>query len=80
METWFKKLSANGGNFARIWLSNPFFDVEHARSGQFDRERAKRIDALLALARKYGIRLNSAQSTFVTWARERRNGRASRCT
>ncbi len=64
METWFKKLSANGGNFARIWLSNPFFDVEYARSGQFDPERAKRIDALLALARKYGIRLKLCTEHF----------------
>jgi len=64
METWFQKLSANGGNFVRIWLSNPFFDVEHGRSGEFDPERAKRIDALLALARKYGIRLKLCTEHF----------------
>ena len=58
------ELSAGGGNFVRIWLSNPFFDVEHGRSGEFDPERAKRIDALLALARKYGIRLKLCTEHF----------------
>jgi hypothetical protein len=64
MEEWFRKLSANGGNFVRIWLSNPFFDIEHERSGVFDEERAQRIDALLALARKYGIRLKLCTEHF----------------
>ena len=36
-------LSAGGGNYVRIWLSNPFFDVEHARSGEFDPERGARV-------------------------------------
>lgn len=64
MEAWLAKLSAEGGNFVRIWLSNPFFDVEHAKSGSFDEERAKRIDALLALAKKYGIRLKLCTEHF----------------
>jgi hypothetical protein len=64
METWFKKLSANGGNYTRIWLSHGYFDVESGPSGQFDAERAKRIDDLLALARKYGIRLKLCTEHF----------------
>ncbi len=64
METWLRKLSANGGNYARIWLSNPFFDVEHGESGRYDPERAKRIDDLLALAHKYGIRLKLCTEHF----------------
>lgn len=64
LEKWFAKLSAEGGNYARIWLSNPFFDVEHTRSGEFDEERAQRIDALFALAKKYGIRLKLCTEHF----------------
>jgi hypothetical protein len=64
MEAWMRKLAANGGNYARIWLSSPFFDVEHGQSGHFDPERAKRIDALLALARKYGVRLKFCTEHF----------------
>ena len=64
METWFSKLSQNGGNYTRIWLSAGFWDVEHARSGEYDEAQAKRIDALLALARKHGIRLKLCLEHF----------------
>ena len=56
-ERWLRLLSENGGNYARVWLSSKTFDVEHARSGEYDTERGERIDHLLVLARRYGIRL-----------------------
>ncbi|MGB2820438.1 MAG: hypothetical protein WBF17_05620 [Phycisphaerae bacterium] len=64
MKRWLGKLAANRGNYCRIWLSSPFFDVEHARSGEYDADRAKRIDELLALARKHGIRLKLCLEHF----------------
>ena len=64
MEDWMWKLSANGGNYIRLWLSNPFFDVEHAKSGVYDEDKAKRIDAVLALARKYNIRVKMTLEHF----------------
>ena len=64
MEDWMSKLSANGGNYIRLWLSNPFFDVEHARSGAYDEEKAQRIDAVLALARKHHIRVKMTIEHF----------------
>ncbi|MCX5644977.1 MAG: cellulase family glycosylhydrolase [Phycisphaerae bacterium] len=64
MEDWMRKLSANGGNYIRLWLSNPFFDVEHDKSGVYDEEKAKRIDAVLALARKYNIRVKMTLEHF----------------
>ncbi len=64
METWFQKLSTNGGNFVRIWISNGFFDVEHARSGVYDEAQARRIEATLALANKYGIRVKLCLEHF----------------
>jgi len=64
METWMRKLSENGGNFIRIWLSNDFFDVEHARSGVYDEGKAERIRAVLALARKYDIRVKMTLEHF----------------
>lgn len=64
MEDWMSKLSANGGNYIRLWLSNPFFDVEHAQSGVYDEEKAKRIDAVLTLARKYNIRVKMTLEHF----------------
>jgi hypothetical protein len=64
MEDWMRRLSANGGNYIRLWLSNPFFDVEHAKSGVYDEAKAKRIDAVLALARKYNIRVKMTLEHF----------------
>jgi hypothetical protein len=57
MEQWMKELSRHGGNFLRVWLSSPFWDIEHERCGMYDPDRGERIDALLKMARKYGIRL-----------------------
>lgn len=56
MEDWLSHLSANGGNFTRVWLSSEFWDVEHVRSGEYDEEKAIRIDKLLELCRRYHIR------------------------
>ncbi|MGA2497511.1 MAG: hypothetical protein ABSH20_07205 [Tepidisphaeraceae bacterium] len=56
METWLDKLAANHGNFIRIWLSAPAWDVESVKSGQYDPDRAKTISTILAAARKHGIR------------------------
>lgn len=64
MERWLDRLAENRGNFIRIWLGNQYFDVEHQRSGEYDAERAKRIDQLLAAARKRGIRLKLCIESF----------------
>jgi hypothetical protein len=64
MEGWLTSLSNHGGNFARVWLSSPFWDVEHEASGRYDPEKAKRIDALLKMARRHGIRLKLTLEHF----------------
>jgi hypothetical protein len=64
MDEWFGKLAAQGGNYVRIWLGSQYYDVEHARSGEYDEERAKRIDQLLASARKHGIRVKLCIDSF----------------
>ncbi|MCG3147119.1 MAG: hypothetical protein PCFJNLEI_00556 [Verrucomicrobiae bacterium] len=57
MADWCAKLAAQGGNFARIRLDSAFFEIEHAKSGEYDAEKAKRTDEMLALARKHGLRV-----------------------
>jgi hypothetical protein len=64
MEEWIASLSKNGGNYIRVWLSSPFWDVEHEKSGVYDAERAKRTDRLLELCRKYGIRVKLTMEHF----------------
>src|SRR5690349_6906479 len=66
MEEWLASLSANGGNYIRVWLSNDFWDVEHERSGVYDEEKARRIDRMLDLCRKYGIRVKLTMEHFRT--------------
>ena len=57
MDEWFGKLQAQGGTYARIWLGNGFFDVEHEKSGVYDEAKARHIDEMLASARRHGIRV-----------------------
>jgi hypothetical protein len=64
MEQWIKSLSENNGNYIRIWLSNNFFDIEHEKSGQYDAEKAKRIDAVLDMARRHNIRVKMTIEHF----------------
>jgi len=64
MEQWIKSLSENGGNYIRIWLSHNFFDIEHEKSGQYDEQKAKRIDAVLQMARRHNIRVKMTIEHF----------------
>jgi hypothetical protein len=64
MDAWLSSLASNGGNYIRVWLSNPFWDVEHSRSGEYDAVRARRIDRLLELCRRYNIRVKMTMEHF----------------
>ena len=64
LEGWLDSLAANGGNYIRVWLSNPFWSVEHEKFGVYDEERARRIDRLLALCRVRGIRVKMTIEHF----------------
>lgn len=66
MEEWLATLAANGGNYIRVWLSNPFWDVEHEKSGVYDAEKAGRIDRLLEVCRRHGIRVKLTLEHFRT--------------
>ncbi len=64
MDEWMEKLAANDGNYIRVWLSSPFWDVEHEHSGGYDEEKARRIDAMLEMARRHGIRVKLTLEHF----------------
>ena len=66
MEEWLATLAANGGNYIRVWLSSPFWDVEHEKSGVYDAEKARRIDRLLEVCRRHGIRVKFTLEHFRT--------------
>jgi hypothetical protein len=77
-ETWLQKLSSNGGNYIRVWLSNPFWDVEHEKCGVYDPEKAKYIDRMLDLCRKYNVRVKMTMEHFRTVGEPRPQGWADK--
>jgi len=63
----FRALSENGGNFARIWLSNPFYELDpDAPRADIDL-KLKRIERLLALGAKYRLKLKLCLAHFRTF-------------
>lgn len=64
MEFYFQQLSMNGGNYARIWLSAPFWEIETVKAGEYDTSKINRLDKLLALAKIYNIRLKICLENF----------------
>ena len=67
MAEWLSALGANGGNFVRVWIGSPFWDVEHAASGEYDPVRAERIDWLFEQCRKNRIRAKLTIDHFRTF-------------
>ena len=63
-DDWLTKLSANGGDYIRVWLSNPFWDVEHETSGVYDENKARLIDRMIELCREHGIRVKMTMEHF----------------
>ncbi len=63
-DAWLRELSKNRGNYIRVWLSNPFGDVAPETRGVYDEARAKRIDRMLALCRRYRIRVKMTMEHF----------------
>ena len=62
----FQKLAAAGGNFARVWLGVPFFNIEPVQEGVFDDRRCQRLRKLADLASEFGIQLKLTLEHFRT--------------
>jgi hypothetical protein len=61
---WFRQLSAAGGNFARLWVSVRYFNPQGEVAGLLDPAVFSHLDAVVALARQYGIRLKLCLENF----------------
>jgi hypothetical protein len=44
-------MADHGVNYCRIWLDRPPWNIEHARSGHYDAEKAQTLDRFLAVCR-----------------------------
>lgn len=56
-ESWLEALASQGGNYVRFWMSNPFWDFEHEKSGVYDESRTRLIEQALVMCRRRGIRV-----------------------
>jgi len=61
---WLRQLSESGGNFARLWVSAPYFNAQGEVAGQLDPAVFARLDAVMELARQHGIRLKLCLENF----------------
>ncbi len=75
IDLWMKNLSENGGNYVRVWLSQSFWDIEHEQAGEYDLEKARRIDKFVEMARKHGLRIKMTFEHFRSVTVEENNQR-----
>lgn len=64
IEEHMKGIGENGGNYVRIWVSHPFYEIEDSRAGAYNPEKLARIDRFMGLAKKYGIRVKICLEHF----------------
>ena len=62
--TWMRKFAANGGNFMRVWLGCPFFEIMPEQPGVFDGAAEETLKRLVALAEDLGIRIKFTLEVF----------------
>lgn len=63
IEKQLKALAENNGNFIRLWVSADFYQFETAPN-TFDPKKLARLDRLMRLAQKYGIRVKLCLEHF----------------
>ena len=71
-ERWFRRCAENGVNFARIWLGHDYFCPDTEEAGVLDQIKLAKIEALVALAGKYEIRLKLTLEQFRYFDYERK--------
>jgi hypothetical protein len=69
---WMKNLSANGGNYIRVWLSNSFWDIEE-EAGVYNEKKAARIDRFIEMARNNHLRIKMTLEHFRSVTTEENN-------
>ena len=70
-EWFFKQFSKNGGNFVRLWLATPYFNVETDDPSEFNYLQFTKLDEMVKLAKKYSIRLKFTFDYFRVFASEK---------
>ncbi len=63
-EKWMKDFSLSGGNYLRIWLGHSYFNPETELYGKLNYSQFAKIDKIVELAKKYGIKLKFTFEQF----------------
>ncbi len=61
---WMENFAANGGNYMRIWLGVPFFNVMPERIGEYDEKATGHIRYIIQLAEKLNIKVKFTLEHF----------------
>ena len=59
-----RTFAANGGNFLRIWLGHPFFEVMPSKAGEFDSAATETLKKTVRLAEELGIKIKFTLESF----------------
>lgn len=60
------KLAAAGGNFLRLWLGAPCFEIESRAAGRFEEEKLRTIARVVEIAERAGVRIKFTFEHFRT--------------
>ena len=63
---WLRAFAANGGNFVRLWLGHPFFEIMPERAGVYDPAAEATLKKTVALCEELGIKLKLTLESFRT--------------
>ncbi len=63
-ERWFEKASRNGVNLVRLWVGHSYFNPSTDNAYEYNLVAFSKIDTIVALARKYGMKLKLTLEHF----------------
>lgn len=63
-ERWFRQCAENGVNMVRLWLGHDYFCPDTRSAGELDYEQLAKIDMVVSLAKKYGVKLKLTLEQF----------------
>lgn len=67
---WLEKFAANGGNFIRLWLGVPFFNVMPEKVGQYDATALNHIRTIVSWCEELDIKIKFTLEHFRTIHRQ----------
>ncbi len=66
MSGWLRKFAANGGNYVRIWLGHPFFEIMPCNAGEYDPSAESSLKRTVALCEELGLKIKFTLESFRT--------------